>query len=97
MCSLYNKVNLDSNTSFHSIVNFYYKAYNIGNKVNFDSFKVNFGCKVDFSCKVNFVNKVKGAGGGLWVPTFEIEFLGFLQSREQELPAAFYRIKKYCS
>ena len=39
----------------------------------------------------------KGAGGGLWVPTLEIEFLDFLHSREQELPAAFYRIKKYCS
>ena len=26
---------------------------------------------------------LKGAGGGLWVPTIEIEFLGFLHSREQ--------------
>ena len=35
--------------------------------------------------------------GGPRGPYLKIEFSGLLYSREQEIPAGFYPIKKYCS
>ena len=40
---------------------------------------------------------IKGAGGGPRGPNLKIEFLSLLYAKEQELPASFYPIKKYCS
>ena len=44
----------------------------------------------------NIVLHVKGQGGPRG-PNLNIEFLSLLYAKEQELPASFYPIKKYCS
>ena len=52
--------------------------------------------KESAACTTEINVKVWGQGV-LRGPTFKIEFLEFLDTREQELPAGFYLIRKYCS